>query len=70
MSEHTKGPWSDPVNYGASKFEIQGDHFRIATVDKLPDARRIVACVNACEGMDDPALNVAESRSRGQKDKS
>ena len=40
-------PWEGPVNYGVSKFEVQGPHSRLATVDKLPDAAYIVHAANA-----------------------
>ena len=56
MSEHTKGPWA--VNY--TKFsEVRAENgaviARCVKLTSLPNlkanARRIVACVNACEGV-------------------
>lgn len=49
MGTHTPGPWSDPVNYGASKFEVQGQKRRIATVDTIQDARLIAAAPELLE---------------------
>ena len=46
-SPATSLPWAEPVNYGASKFEIQGRDCRLATIDKLPDAAYIVHAANA-----------------------
>lgn len=46
-SPATSLPWDGPVNYGVSKFEVQGPHSRLATVDKLPDAAYIVHAANA-----------------------
>jgi hypothetical protein len=46
-SPATSLPWAEPVNYGASKFEIQGQNSRLATIDKLPDAAYIVHAANA-----------------------
>ena len=55
---HTPGPLLEPVPYGATHFEIQGDEPRrhIARLPMLADARRIVACWNACEGIPIDAL--------------
>ena len=56
MSEHTKGPWA--VNY--TKFsEVRAENgaviarcLKLTSLTNLEaNARRIVACVNACEGV-------------------
>ena len=56
MSEHTKGPWT--VNY--TKFsEVRAENgaviarcVKLTSLTNLEaNARRIVACVNACEGV-------------------
>ena|SRR3990167_5194237 len=42
--KHTPGPWSKPVPYGATRFEIQStgvDAKRLAVADTLADARLI-----------------------------
>ena len=38
---HTPGPWTEPCNFGASRFEVQGDGKQVAVVNKLEDARLI-----------------------------
>lgn len=54
---------SAPCNYGATKFELQSavDGHKIAIVDNLNLARRIVACVNACEGITIEALEATDA---------
>lgn len=43
MTTHTPGPWSDPLTYGVTKFEIQGGGKKIAVVETIPDALLIAA---------------------------
>lgn len=46
-AHHTPGPWSAPLTYGASKFEIQGQRGptwkAVAVVDRIEDAHLIAA---------------------------
>jgi hypothetical protein len=51
MSEHTKEPWfTDGIDIMARTGEMS--HAHVAQVNHNDeDARRIVACVNACEGI-------------------
>ena len=42
MSEHTPEPWG-MVPYGADRYEIQGDHRKLAVVESLLDARLMAA---------------------------
>lgn len=56
MSEHTKEPWHTGKNHNAERFIYGEDGWAIAecvqTKDKMfANARRIVACVNACKGI-------------------
>lgn len=56
MSEHTKEPWHTGKNHNAERFIYGEDGWAIAecvqTKDKMfANARRIVACVNACAGI-------------------
>jgi hypothetical protein len=57
MSEHTKEPWQYHTE-GNRSFLLDADGYTIAELVKLQpaatvhDARRIVACVNACSGID------------------
>jgi hypothetical protein len=62
MSEHTPGKW---VADGTVIYADIGIQPHIAYLDGLTDqpeanARRIVACVNACEGMDDPQIGISK----------
>ena len=52
MSEHTKEPWYVFSHYGDPEIRTkEGDKLVAALLpSKLADARRIVACVNACRG--------------------
>lgn len=57
MSEHTKEPWQ--IMRGPNSFDISGeDEIPIAVMvaDDDVNARRIVACVNACAGIDNEML--------------
>jgi hypothetical protein len=70
MSKHTPGPWSIGYKDGSGKEYITNTDTLIATVSwgcgcckddepseqELVNAERIVACVNACEGIEDPSL--------------
>lgn len=90
MSEHTKGPWDVEICGDAAHNNVKvyidaaspelNDGVYIAFVlgpDKEKNARRIVACVNACAGLDtellealgDTQLSAVYDRLRGQRDK-
>lgn len=66
MTAHTPGPWEVFPNYTSGQIDIGPiEHHSnlvrcVATfgMEEMPDASRIVACVNACEGMDDPAAEL------------
>ena len=49
MSNHTPGPWSEPCNYSATRFEVQGDGKQVAVVNKIEDARLIAAATELLE---------------------
>lgn len=55
-SKHTPGPWA---TYGTANQHIRTEaglsEFRAYKIGDRVDAARIVACVNAMEGIDDPA---------------
>lgn len=61
MSEHTKEPWHTGKNHNAERFIYGEDGWAIAecvqTKDKMfANASRIVACVNACAGIETDEL--------------
>ena len=52
--EHTKEPWSYDKNASSRPIWGNGDNTAVTFDDRKPspeDARRIVACVNACAGI-------------------
>jgi hypothetical protein len=62
---HTKEPWEarrDPSYYGIVSEVYAGNKFILSTggvhspSEQEANAKRIVACVNACEGITDEAL--------------
>lgn len=57
MSEHTKEPWGIGRN-GDNGIEITSNNgmYFVAEVTDEDDARRIVACVNACAGISNERL--------------
>ena len=56
MSEHTKAPW---VCTGGTIESVTGWHIGWTTGNNsIANAHRIVACVNACEGMEDPEAEI------------
>ena len=73
-TKHTPEPWVVmPVN--ESWYGVQHTHHKFTplgscqlTVDYCPESKsnaaRIVACVNACAGMEDPAAEIAALRAR------
>lgn len=74
MSGHTRGPWMVECGPALEKGEQRKLYLRseqgrkpiaVVVIDSHPDgvnAARIVACVNACEGMDDPAVYIETVR--------
>lgn len=52
MSAHTPGPWSNDhgIEITAGHKSICGMRFPFDSEEHQANARRIVACVNACEG--------------------
>jgi hypothetical protein len=52
--EHTKTPWTADKHPDAGYYQMHGQpgtNYIIALASKQADARRIVVCVNACEGI-------------------
>ena len=70
MSEHTKEPW-EYIEYGRiySGDDFVADCRHVIDTRKRAekDAKRIIACINACTGMDDPESNLAALRSENQR---
>lgn len=59
---HTPTPWRTAYhgNLRRCKTKIEAGHLVVAdTIDNEANAERIVACVNACAGMADPAAEIA-----------
>lgn len=57
MSEpkHTPGPWAVGTGvYDTNTYLRDVDGYHLASVPDEANARRIVACVNACEGYENP----------------
>lgn len=72
--KHTPEPWKlyrndqsvgDAVGNAVCDAWPRGDD-QLASAEGKANARRIVACVNACEGMEDPAAFIAGLRSELQ----
>jgi len=73
MSKHTPGPWCLVIDGEENKYRIISEYteeniygiklHRRATIIQLNTFKRIVACVNAMEGIDDPKQWVAMARS-------
>ena len=68
--KHTPEPWAldtfEPITNDNAQWEIctisgSATPGTIATKVRIKNARRIVACVNACASMDDPAHGIAET---------
>lgn len=53
-------PWGYDERYGPIMLETQGK--RIADFVKVEDRNRAQSCVNACQGMADPAKEIADLR--------
>jgi hypothetical protein len=75
MSKHTPEPWVadhyDEGDWSIGTCEMDRTIAenapcipRLPTSESAANARRIVACVNACAGMDDPAAGIARLKAR------
>lgn len=56
---HTPGPWAVGNCPQTASVMVNGKFERMGRASSAAVAARIVACVNACEGMDDPAKRIA-----------
>lgn len=72
-TKHTAEPWHrnvSPATRYPTIFSGRNTHVCRVVVDNLPadqveaNCARIVACVNACAGMTDPAAGIAHLRER------
>jgi hypothetical protein len=68
MSKHTPEPWQSELclgnAYSICKKAANGDYIK-RTMGELfnrADAHRLIACVNACAGMEDPEAEIARLR--------
>lgn len=62
-TKHTPGPLTYNQNPVAHRYNIEdAGGYIIASAYKEEDSARIVACVNACEGIADPEAFVREAR--------
>ena len=68
MSEHTKEPWIFDAPDADFSGIIIGRHGGEVVDGEFTEAnaRRIVACVNACAGMDDPEKEIAALRAENE----
>lgn len=64
MSKHTPGPWAEPCNYSATRFEIQGDRRQVAVVNKIEDARLISTAPDMLNALKDVHPFLVESKMR------
>lgn len=55
MTDYTKGPWEQETPHGHLVIDRAGN--LVADCARPEDARRIVACVNACEGISTEQLD-------------
>lgn len=55
MSQHTKEPWKQSITDSDGYWIDTGDKY-VARAYKKEDAKRIVACVNACAGISTASL--------------
>lgn len=64
-SKHTPEPWHSNFYEGRTRtttVSAEAKPSAVATAYTPEDALRIVACVNACAGIDDPVATLAEVR--------
>ena len=65
--EHTFGPAAEPTSLWKIVMTADGNFTYVAEQLTEANARRIVACVNACAGMDDPATMILAIRKSNEK---
>lgn len=62
MTKHTSEPWGEPQHKNEAGmgdcFVVRKQNKELVFIANEQDARRIVACVNACVGIPDEGLNV------------
>ena len=68
-TRHTPEPWRVKFAHGTSDvYDKEGELIALVYPTEGPEnaanAARIVACVNACKGMADPAAEIAALRAR------
>jgi hypothetical protein len=68
-SKHTAEPWQVKPGFSDGPEIFSSDDFFIAeangaqsSLEDQANAKRIVSCVNACAGMEDPANAIAQAR--------
>jgi len=61
MTEHTQEPWGY-IRTVKKRHVLVSDSGHVADFDNPADAHRAYACVNALEGIDDPAAFMREIR--------
>ncbi len=60
---HSAGPWTIGAGFTVEcPSDIPGMPGRVAQFGFRPNAVRTVACVNACDGIDDPGAALAQAR--------
>ena len=60
---HTPEPWRVAIHAPAGLVKIEADKIVVAdTIRNEANATRLVACVNACAGMTDPAAQIKAMR--------
>lgn len=62
MNKHTPEPWEEFTPAGATFQIIDADGIILADVYDRDDAKRIVACVNACRGINPEAVPLLMAR--------
>ena len=74
MSEYTPEPWRVGRYHYSDVVECQSGNILLSKTEELDNAtgianaRRIVACVNACAGMADPEAEIARIRAEALKE--
>ena len=68
MTNHTPEPWPEPKNKSHPTWRIAGcsDGCHSEGILNYADYLRARACVNACEGMEDPEKEIAALRADNQ----
>lgn len=77
MTQHTKGPWQYGEDGYGNGYDVVANGRHIVSCAEEANALRIVACVNACEGLDDEIFErgftvrgqaMASARVKAQRD--